>query len=59
MITKEKRDHAKYHHETGFEGEPFKYKEDTREVLKSRHVPETIEDEQQNDVEEREPKTIE
>ena len=59
VITREKRDHANYHHETGFEGENFKYKENTREVLKSRHVPETIKNEQQHDVEEREPKTIE
>jgi len=55
LITKEKRDHAKYHHETGFEGEPFKYKEDTREVLKSRHVPETVTDEQQDGVDHKEP----
>jgi general secretion pathway protein D len=55
VITKEKRDHAKYHHETGFEGEPFKYKEDTREVLKSRHVPETVTDEQQDGVDHKEP----
>ena len=44
-VTKEKRDHANYHHETGWEKETFKYKEDTREVLKSRHVPERMQDE--------------
>ena len=59
IITREKRDHANYHHETGFEGETFKYKENTREVLKSRHVPATIKEEQQNEMEEREPKVIE
>ena len=59
VITREKRDHANYHHETGFEGETFKYKENTSEVLKSRHIPQTIKDEQQNEVEEREPKVIE
>jgi general secretion pathway protein D len=58
-VTDEKRDHANYHHETGFEGENFKYKENTREILKSRHVPETIKDEQHHDIEEREPKVIE
>jgi general secretion pathway protein D len=45
-VTKEKRDHAEYHHETGFEGETHKYKEDTREVLKSRHTPSTIQKEE-------------
>ena len=29
--------------------ETFKYKEDTREVLKSRHVPSTIKEEEQNE----------
>ena len=58
-VTDEKRENANYHHETGFEGETFKYKENTREVLKSRHVPQTIKEEQQNEVEEREPKVIE
>ena len=48
-VTREKRDHANYHHETGFEGETFKYREDTREVLKSRHVPFTVKEEQQNE----------
>jgi len=63
-VTKEKRDHANYHHETGWETSTFKYREDTREVLKSRHVPERLQEEgQQNEVEHeeepREPKTIE
>lgn len=46
-VTKEKRDNAEYHHETGWETEPFEYKEDTREVLKSRHVPQTLKEEDQ------------
>ena len=54
-ITTEKRDHANYHHETGFEGETFKYKENTREVLKSRHVPSTVTEEEQHEVEHKEP----
>ena len=54
-ITTEKRDHANYHHETGFEGETFKYKENTREVLKSRHVPSTIKAEEQHEEEQKEP----
>jgi general secretion pathway protein D len=54
-VTKEKRDHANYHHETGWEGETFKYKENTREVLKSRHVPSTVTEEEQHEVEHKEP----
>jgi general secretion pathway protein D len=54
-VTKEKRDHANYHHETGWEGETFKYREDTRDVLKSRHVPATVKEEQQNEEEHKEP----
>jgi general secretion pathway protein D len=54
-VTDEKRDHANYHHETGFEGETFKYKENTREVLKSRHVPSTVTEEEQHEVEHKEP----
>ncbi len=50
-VTKEKRDHANYHHETGWEDQTFKYKENTREVLKSRHIPSTVKEEQQNEVE--------
>jgi len=57
-VTKQKRDDANYHHETGWEIEPFKYKENTREVLKSRHVPATIEVEEPH-VEQREPQVIE
>ncbi len=55
-VTKEKRDHANYHHETGWEDQTFKYKENTREVLKSRHIPSTVKEEQQN---EEEPESIE
>jgi general secretion pathway protein D len=40
-VTKEKRDHANYHHETGWESDTFKLKEDTREILKLRHTPPT------------------
>jgi len=58
-VTKEKRDHANYHHETGWEEGTFEYKENTREVLKSRHAPETLEIEEPQDVEQREPKVIE
>lgn len=54
-VTEEKWDHAKYHHETGFEGEPYKYKENTREVLKSRHVPSTVKEKEQNEEEYKEP----
>ena len=57
-ITKQKRDDAKYHHETGWETEPFKYKENTREVLKSRHVPAAIKVEEP-EMEQREPQVIE
>jgi general secretion pathway protein D len=57
-VTKQKRDDANYHHETGWEMEPFKYKENTREVLKSRHVPAAIEVEEPH-VEQREPQVIE
>ena len=57
-VTKQKRDDANYHHETGWEVEPFKYKENTREVLKSRHVPATIEVEEPQ-MEQREPQVIE
>ncbi len=48
-ITKEKRDHANYHHETGWSEDTSQYKENTREVLKERHTPSTIKDEQQQD----------
>ncbi len=54
-VTKEKRDHANYHHETGWDDDTFKYKENTREVLKSRHVPQTIKDEDQSGEEYKEP----
>jgi general secretion pathway protein D len=50
-VTKEKRDHANYHHETGWEDQTFKYKENTREVLKSRHIPFPMKEEEQNEVE--------
>jgi len=59
MVTKEKRDHANYHHETGWEDGTFEYRENTREVLKSRHVPESLKVEEPDDVEQREPKVIE
>jgi general secretion pathway protein D len=45
-ITKEKRDHAKYHHETGWSEDTIQYKEDTREVLRERHIPENLKDEE-------------
>ena len=45
-ITKEKRDHAKYHHETGWSEDTSQYKEDTREVLRERHIPENLKDEE-------------
>jgi general secretion pathway protein D len=45
-ITKEKRDHAKYHHETGWSEDTNQYKEDTREVLRERHIPENLKDEE-------------
>ncbi|MBW1916388.1 MAG: hypothetical protein JRI86_15890 [Deltaproteobacteria bacterium] len=54
-VTREKRDHANYHHETGWDDDTFKYKENTREVLKSRHVPQTIKDEEQGGEEYKEP----
>ncbi|MDH3332688.1 MAG: type II secretion system secretin GspD, partial [Desulfobulbaceae bacterium] len=57
-VTKQKRDDAQYHHETGWEIEPFKYKENTREVLKSRHVPAEIKVEEP-EMEQREPQVIE
>ena len=58
-VTKEKRDHAIYHHETGWEHETFRYKEDTREVLKGRHVPFTIKEENQHKEDHKEPIRIE
>jgi type II secretory pathway component GspD/PulD (secretin) len=54
-VTKEKRDHAEYHHETGWGEGTFKYRENTREVLKSRHAPQTIRNEEQHEEEHREP----
>jgi len=57
-VTKEKRDHAEFHHETGWEDNTFQYRENTREVLKSRHVPQTIRMEEQ-EVAPKEPKMIE
>jgi general secretion pathway protein D len=54
-VTKDKRDHANYHHETGWDEGTFKYKENTTEVLKSRHVPQTIKDAEHNKEEHREP----
>jgi general secretion pathway protein D len=54
-ITKEKRDHAEYHHETGWEDGTFRYRENTREVLKSRHVPQTIKNEGHHGEEHNEP----
>ncbi len=54
-VTKEKRDHANYHHETGWEDETFKYRENTREVLKSRHIPFPMKEEEQKEEEHKEP----
>ncbi|MDX1776536.1 MAG: type II secretion system secretin GspD [Desulfobulbales bacterium] len=48
-VTKEKQDHANYHHETGWEDDTFRYRENTRDVLKSRHAPQTIKDEHPHD----------
>jgi general secretion pathway protein D len=50
-ITNEKRDHAKYHHETGWSEDTGQYKEDTREVLKERHIPENLKDEEMKQIE--------
>jgi general secretion pathway protein D len=62
-ITKKKRDHAIYHHETGWADDSFRYRENTREVLKSRHAPDLMTEEPENEVEHeeehRELKTIE
>jgi general secretion pathway protein D len=38
-VTKEKKDHATFHHETGWEEDTFKFKEDTKEILRLRHNP--------------------
>ena len=54
-VTLEKRNSANYHHETGWEGESFKYRENTTEVLKARHTPTTIKDEGQHKEEQKEP----
>jgi general secretion pathway protein D len=45
-ITKEKRDQAKYHHEKGFTEDTLQYKEDTIEVLRERHVPANLREEE-------------
>lgn len=55
MITREKREHADYRHETGWEGETSKYRENTREVLQERHVPQTIKDKEGHANEQKEP----
>ena len=57
-VTKEKKDDAIYHHESGWAEDTFRYKENTSEVLKSRHVPSVIRTEHHEE-EEREPKVIE
>ena len=58
-VTQEKRDHATYHHETGWEKDTFKFKEDTREILKSRHIPERMQQQEQHEhVEQQEPEEI-
>jgi general secretion pathway protein D len=59
IVTMEKKDEATYHHEIESDTETFKYKENTREVLKSRHLPHTFKEEQHNDVAPSEPKVIE
>ncbi len=38
-VTEEKRDHANYHHETGWEKDTFKFKENTKDILRLRHTP--------------------
>ena len=38
----EKQEQANYHHEKGWENETFKYRENTKEVLKERHTPSTM-----------------
>jgi len=58
-VTKEKKDDAIQHQESGWETETFKYKENTSEVLRSRHENFMINSEKPNEVEERKPKTIE
>jgi len=58
-ITEEKRDQAKYHHETGWSQDTNRYKENTREVLKSRHAPESLKVEEPPEMDQREPKVIE
>ena len=54
-VTQEKRDHANLHHDSGWEEETFKYKENTKEVLESRHAPSTIKDGEQHEEEYRKP----
>jgi general secretion pathway protein D len=43
-VTKEKRDSANYHHESGLDTDNYEYREDTQEVLKSRHTPATLQE---------------
>jgi general secretion pathway protein D len=50
IVTKEKRDHAEYHHETGWEQDSFEYRENTREVLKGRHAPRTVREGEQEEI---------
>jgi general secretion pathway protein D len=45
-VTKQKREDAVYHHEKGLGDDTFRYKENTKEVLKSRHTPYTIKEEE-------------
>ncbi len=57
-VTKEKKESAEYHHETGLGDDTFKYRENTIEVLKSRHAPELLKVEPHQEMELQEPKQI-
>jgi general secretion pathway protein D len=52
-VTKEKRENAINLHGTGLDTEDYKYREDTQEVLKSRHVPQTLRNLEQPDDEQK------
>jgi general secretion pathway protein D len=45
-VTKEKSDDAEYHHETQLESSTFKYKEESIEVLRERHTPATVKEQE-------------
>jgi hypothetical protein len=51
-VTREKVDNAVYEQKEGLESDAFKFKEDTREILKSRHTPPTMRDDSQSPEEE-------